>query len=288
MTRLALTILLSILVAALSAHLAVATFFPNVIAAHYPPFAARIYDTKASLATQAGAARLEPIDGRPGILRVVLTQAAVDRLAIETAAVVERPVQRSRALAGVVLAGSAAPKAVSGEASGNVFIVRVPLSGAVDTPAPNEPAVVSLLAATNGVAKSGAPQGASLSAKAIGIVTEETPRGPERIAYYLLSGESAGVQPGTSVIAQVPLSGSGTPRRVIPAAAVLYDPTGRTWVYTNPQPLAFVREPVEIDAMEGDTAILRRGPAAGALVVKTGAFELFGAESAIGIEKVGH
>ena len=38
--------------------------------------------------------------------------------------------------------------------------------------------------------------------------------------------------------------------------------------------------------MEGETAILKSGPAVGTLVVKTGAYELFGAESAIGIEKV--
>lgn len=286
--RFALTLLLSVLVAALSAHLAVVTFFPSVIAAHYPTFAARVYDAKASFAAQEGAARLEPIDGRPGIMRVILTAAAVDRLAIETVTVTERPVQRTRSLAGVVLAGSAAPKAVLGEASGNVYVVRVPLAGAVDTPASGEPAIVSLLTASNGTRGNGAAQAAGLSARSIGVVTEETPRGPDRNAYYLIAGDSAGVQPGSAVTVQVPLSGSGATRRVVPAAAILYDPAGRTWVYTNPHPQAFVREPVEIDAVEGDTAILRRGPAAGVLVVKTGAFELFGAESAIGIEKVAH
>ncbi len=66
---------------------------------------------------------------------------------------------------------------------------------------------------------------------------------------------------------------------IIPYAAVLYDTEGRTWVYTNPKPLTFVRSPVTVDHIEGDEAFLSKGPAAGSVVVTTGAEELYGSET---------
>ena len=288
--RIALTVVLSALVAMLSAHLVVVSLFPSVIAAHYPAFAARVYDAKAGMAAQEGAARLEAIETRPGISRVILTRAAVDRLALETIAIQERPVQRTRDIAGAVIAASAAPKNVPGDIAGGGLIVRVPLSGAVDTPATGEAATVVLLSETKlaaaGAASTSETVRSGVIARFLGIVTEESEHGPEREAYYQLPAEAQGIQPGSLVMVQLRLSGTGTVRRLVPASTVLYDPAGRTWVYTNPDTLTYVREPVEIDAMEGETAILKSGPAAGVLVVKTGAYELFGAESAIGIEKV--
>jgi hypothetical protein len=67
-------------------------------------------------------------------------------------------------------------------------------------------------------------------------------------------------------------------RRVMPYAAVLYDASGGTWTYTNPEPLVFVREPVAIDSIVGDLAVMSGGPAAGTLVVTVGATELYGTE----------
>jgi hypothetical protein len=76
--------------------------------------------------------------------------------------------------------------------------------------------------------------------------------------------------------------GSGIERRVIPHAAVLYDPQGRTWTYTNPQPLVFVRQAIVVDFIDGDIAVLVDGPAPDAQVVTVGAPELFGAEFGVG------
>jgi hypothetical protein len=67
-------------------------------------------------------------------------------------------------------------------------------------------------------------------------------------------------------------------RTVIPYAAVLYDPDGQTWTYTNPQRLVFVREDISVDRIDGDTAILTAGPSAGTAVVTVGADELWGVE----------
>jgi ABC-type oligopeptide transport system substrate-binding subunit len=65
---------------------------------------------------------------------------------------------------------------------------------------------------------------------------------------------------------------------VIPYAAVLYDPDGATWTYTNPKPLVFVRADITVDRIEGERAILTKGPAAGTAVVTVGATELWGVE----------
>src|SRR5215211_589079 len=49
------------------------------------------------------------------------------------------------------------------------------------------------------------------------------------------------------------VSASGTE---VPYAAVVYDIEGNTWIYTNPEPLTFVREQIAIDHIEGDMAVL--------------------------------
>jgi hypothetical protein len=63
-----------------------------------------------------------------------------------------------------------------------------------------------------------------------------------------------------------------------PYGALIYDAEGRTWVYTNPEPRVFVRAEVTVDRIDGDVVKLAKGPAAGTVIVTTGAAELFGAE----------
>ncbi len=67
-----------------------------------------------------------------------------------------------------------------------------------------------------------------------------------------------------------------------PYAALLYDVTGKTWVYTNPEPLAYVRHAVVVESIKGQHAFLKEGPPAGTSVVVIGVAELFGAESGLG------
>jgi hypothetical protein len=64
----------------------------------------------------------------------------------------------------------------------------------------------------------------------------------------------------------------------IPYAAVLYDPTGRTWAYTNPAPLTYVRAEITIDAIRRGDAVISSGPPVGTSVVTVGASELLGTE----------
>ncbi len=74
----------------------------------------------------------------------------------------------------------------------------------------------------------------------------------------------------------------GKQRRVIPYAAVLYDPEGATWAFTNPKPLLFVRQAIKVDYIVGELAVLLEGPPSGTAVVTVGAAELFGAEIGVG------
>lgn len=74
----------------------------------------------------------------------------------------------------------------------------------------------------------------------------------------------------------------GAKHKVVPYAAVLYDARGETWVYTNPEPLVFVRHAIHVEYINGDRAVLSQGPPAGTAVVTVGAAELFGAEFEIG------
>jgi membrane protein implicated in regulation of membrane protease activity len=71
---------------------------------------------------------------------------------------------------------------------------------------------------------------------------------------------------------------SGQGRAVIRLAAVLYDKDGKTWAYTLRRPLTFVRQQVVITHIDGDTATISSGPAAGTQVVTQGGAELLGVE----------
>jgi hypothetical protein len=70
--------------------------------------------------------------------------------------------------------------------------------------------------------------------------------------------------------------------RIVPYAALFYDKDGSTWVYTNPQPLTFIRARVTVDKIQTEDAIVKDGPAAGVKVVTVGVPELYGAERGVG------
>ena len=77
-------------------------------------------------------------------------------------------------------------------------------------------------------------------------------------------------------IETVPASGTE-----VPYAAVIYDIQGNTWIYTSPEPLIFVREPIMIDHIEGDTAVLSESLPSDLTVVTVGVSELYGTETGV-------
>jgi hypothetical protein len=71
-------------------------------------------------------------------------------------------------------------------------------------------------------------------------------------------------------------------RRIVPYASVLYDLTGKTWVYISADPLTFVRGAVVIDTIKGDNVYLTDGPPAGTKVLAAGVPQVFGTEVKVG------
>jgi hypothetical protein len=89
------------------------------------------------------------------------------------------------------------------------------------------------------------------------------------------AAERLGLEMG--VVRAVPGGG-----KAVPYAAVVYDPIGKTWVYTSPKDRTFVREPITVTNISGEEALVSSGPEVGTEVVTVGTAELYGAEQEIG------
>ena len=95
--------------------------------------------------------------------------------------------------------------------------------------------------------------------------------------FYEINNANGDFRPGQKVSVTLPYKGVQS-ALVIPYSAVLYDIYGGTWIYENPEPNVFVRRRVELQRVDGNTAILNRGPRPGAKIVTVGAAEIFGTE----------
>jgi hypothetical protein len=95
-------------------------------------------------------------------------------------------------------------------------------------------------------------------------------KGLQRVTFTAEGAERIGLR--TAVVRQ------NGKRVMVPYAALLYDPDGKTYVYTSPKPLEYLREEVEVDRVEGDRVLLSDGPAAGIEVVTVGVAEVYGTE----------
>jgi len=94
--------------------------------------------------------------------------------------------------------------------------------------------------------------------------------------------EKAGQRIGIETTTVKEATGAQAGHTVVPYAAMIYDADGHASVYTNPAPLSFVRKPVTVSTIEGDSVYLTDGPPAGTAVVTVGTAELFGTETGIG------
>ena len=65
---------------------------------------------------------------------------------------------------------------------------------------------------------------------------------------------------------------------VIPYRALIYDPEGKTYAYTSPKDLQYVRKEVKVDRIRENRVILSKGPPTGTEVVTVGAAEVYGTE----------
>jgi hypothetical protein len=71
-------------------------------------------------------------------------------------------------------------------------------------------------------------------------------------------------------------------RKAIPASALFYDEQGMAWVFINPEPLVFIRQPMSVDFVQSDQVVLTDGPPEGTVIVTGGAMLLLGTEFGVG------
>jgi hypothetical protein len=70
-------------------------------------------------------------------------------------------------------------------------------------------------------------------------------------------------------------------RLVVPYASLIYDEEGKTFVFTSPKRLSFLRAAVKVDRVRGSRALLSAGPPPGTAVVTVGSAEVYGSEQEI-------
>ncbi|MCZ7573223.1 MAG: hypothetical protein M5U01_32130 [Ardenticatenaceae bacterium] len=216
--------------------------------------------------------KLEPIEGSD-FKRVILTEKATQRLDVQMVPVREEQVVRKRTVGAEVVAQRGA-----GVASPSRVWVRVLLDeSGLDEVDRSQPTRILPLDdeedADDGMA--------GLTAEPDEGPGDDNPEEATGALYYAVSSAENGLAPGDRVLVELSLLGGETPRKIVPYAAVLYGVNGETWVYSSAEPLVYVRQPIVIDYIEDDLAILSEGPEAGTPVVTIGAAELFGAETGV-------
>lgn len=95
--------------------------------------------------------------------------------------------------------------------------------------------------------------------------------------YFELDNPDGALRPGERVAVLLSLKG-GSDGLVVPWSAVVRDLHGGSWVYQRTAEGRYTRQRVEVAYVTGEDAVLARGPAPGAIVVRTGAAELFSTE----------
>jgi len=239
----------------------------------------------AKQATRIVPASVSKIDGTD-LMRLTLLPEAARRLDIKTALVREEPVAPTQQVGGEVISTDL-----------NAAIVRVELTEKeLSRVRREEPAFVLPLARDSqaprikAVPLSGAIANTlSLDSRVRRIkalpLKKPTQSGlfavPGTI-HYEVSSADHGLVNRQLVLVELALLSDREKRKIIPYAAVLYDAKGNTWVYTNPEPLVFIRHPIQIDTIVAGQAILVDGPRAGTGIVTVGGAELYGTEFGVG------
>ncbi|WP_018237876.1 hypothetical protein [Ensifer sp. BR816] len=237
-------------------------------------------------------AHVEPEPGTK-FNRVILEPSAFKRLGIETTAVRETIAIRKRRVAAVVVdaneveqtgldagppneiaAGarselSPTPENLPATVAGRVWVRVLPI-GDVPKVARDQPALLIPLA-----------KGSESGKVRAHVVFPPISGGDgDGGLYCVVDGADTALAPKTPVLIELPYE--ATPRKAVPFSAVFYDEHGQAWVYTNLEPLTFIRHPIQLDYVVKDLAFLSEGPPVGTEVVTVGAPMLYGIEFGIG------
>ena len=71
-------------------------------------------------------------------------------------------------------------------------------------------------------------------------------------------------------------------RTTVPYSALLYDTKGDTWVFEEVAVHTYLRRKIDVEVVDGETVVTRRGPSLTAEVVTVGAAMLYGTELGTG------
>lgn len=231
------------------------------------------------------------------VKRVILTEKAVERLGLETGEIGEAAITRTQVVGGRVVlpvefqdgpalaaagsfgsfgptpaAGSQARVVAKAEPDPDKEWIRVTLSpGEWDRIVHDEPVRILPLA-TRGDFET------ELLATPSGELPVVDPKRSMLTLYYLVPRKDHGLRLHDRVRVEMKLEGGGETRKVAPYGAVYYDGQPAAWVYVNTKPLTYERQPITIERIEGNLAILSDGPPVGTTVVTAGAALLYGAE----------
>ncbi len=99
--------------------------------------------------------------------------------------------------------------------------------------------------------------------------------------YFEVGNHRAALRPGQRVGIELPMN-TEIDAVLVPAASVLYDIHGGTWIYISEDEHRFERRRVLVRWFDGAQAVLDKSPPAGTMVVAEGAAELFGTEFGTG------
>ncbi len=247
-----------------------------------------------------GASTVVTFEKIPGsaLKRVILSAKAAERLGIETGEVREKSIVRKQMFGGQVshplrvfrmaqknsrgafgAFARAAPNAASqprtvmrAAPTADEAWIRLMLSEAEwDRVAKDKPARVLPLA-TRGKLKR------ELMALPSKFPPLEDPKRTMLTLYYVVKGKDHGLKANDRMRVELQLKGDDRKRKVVPYSALYYDGKGTPWVYVNTKPLTFERQRVEVERIEGESAVLNDGPSVGTRVVTVGAALLYGAE----------
>jgi hypothetical protein len=214
---------------------------------------------------------VELIDQGDGFNLVILTEKAAERLDIQTDTVREEQLSVTRSFGGEVTEVN----------SGSGAMVMVSLTanemGMIDA---DIPALVFPLGSDD-AEDSDEAAGFSAELDELPGMDDAEDNGVANLI-YLVKDSNTGLVTGQRAIVEVSFKGNQGPRLSVPTAALLYGLNGETWIYINTEGLQFLRVPVVVDYIMGDTVVLVEGPAAGTKVVVVGVPELHGADTGVG------